>query len=82
MQSRYAKLEFEQARNLWMSVRPGGDVEGEVDCEATFATLVEQVNFLTFLHRAASGCLAFSSFHFVSQLFFQLAFQIAFSPQT
>ena len=70
MQSRYAKLEFEQARNLWMSVRPGGDVEGEVDCEATFATLVEQVNFLTLLLRTASGCLAFSSFHFVSHLFF------------
>jgi len=46
MQSRYAKLEFDQARSLWMSFRPGRDGDGEADYQATFATLVEQVGHI------------------------------------
>ena len=42
MQSRYAKLEYDNARSLWLNCRQGqGD--GEFEYEATFATLVEQV---------------------------------------
>ena len=54
MQSRYAKLEFDQARNLWMSFRPGRDGDGEADYEATFATLVEQVSLAHFSLLSAS----------------------------
>lgn len=41
MQSRYAKLEFDHARSLWMSLRPGAD--SEMDYETTFTSFVEQV---------------------------------------
>jgi hypothetical protein len=45
MQSRYAKLEYDNARSLWLNCRHGvgGDGDGEFEYEATFATLVEQV---------------------------------------
>ncbi len=47
MQSRYAKLEYDNARSLWLNCRQGGggDADGEFEYEATFATLVEQVIF-------------------------------------
>ena len=45
MQSKYAKLEYDHARSLWINYRHGGagDADGEFEYEATFSTLVEQV---------------------------------------
>ena len=63
MQSKYAKLEYDHARSLWINYRHGGagDAEGEFEYEATFSTLVEQVS-LVFLFISYSFYLYLSKF--------------------
>jgi hypothetical protein len=66
MQGRYAKLEFDHTRNLWIHFRQasGGDNDAnELDYETSFATLVEQVRsffnwpiFIFFLTRGTGEC--------------------------